>query len=312
MTKARPQYPIERSPLYNLRRKAKLAQLLGASVQELRFLYPDTRYSDFQQAKKDGTLRDVSVPDERLKQIQKRLLRLLQRIETSDWLISGKRKKSYVDNARFHIKANEVVTIDIRKFYDNCRHKHIYSTYLNTFKASPDVAYLLCQITTRSWGLPTGAPTSQLVAFWSYHQAFNQIDAIAQKFGCVFSLYVDDMTFSSQHAIPVPELLHDVSAILCNVGHRIKYSKIEHYVAGSAKLITGTVLDKEKNLRVPNRLRHKIMTDLDRLKSCKLSVVEKDKLSNTLIGRVLAARNIEPGIFPEVMKLAKANLSSNS
>ena len=225
MTKTRPQYPIERSPLFNLQRKVDLAGLLGISLKELRSLHHDIKYSDFQQIKKDGTPRNISAPDEKLKKIQKRLLTLLQRIETPEWLISGKRRKSYIDNARFHLNANEVITIDIRKFYDNCRHKHVYSTYLNVFRTSPDIAHLLCQITTHGWGLPTGAPTSQLVAFWSYRDAFMQMDAIGKKYGCLFSLYVDDMTFSSQKAIPAPELLNDVSNVLRAFGHRIKYTQ---------------------------------------------------------------------------------------
>jgi Reverse transcriptase (RNA-dependent DNA polymerase). len=306
------QYPIESSPLYRLSKKRKIAELLRVSLSELYSLYPDRRYNDFKQPKKDGTLRNVSAPDERLKAIQKRLLSLLQRIETPEWLLSGKKKKSYIDNARFHAEANEVVTIDIRKFYDNCSHKYIYAAYQNIFKTSPDVAHLLAKITTRAWGLPTGAPTSQLIAYWAYSETFAEINEIANKYGCLFSLYVDDMTFSSLGTIPLERLLDEVSDALRTVGHRIKYSKIEHYRNGKAKLITGAVVDREHVLRVPNGLRYKIVVDMEKLKSGKLTDVEKVSITNTLMGRLMAARNIEPGIFPEILKLSKASAISHS
>lgn len=92
--------------------------------------------------------------------------------------------------------------------------------------------------------MPTGTPTSQLVAYWAYRDAFMQIDAIARKHGCIFSLYVDDMTFSSPQKIPIETLLQELSNVLRPVGHRIKYSKIMYYQKGMAKLITGAIIDK--------------------------------------------------------------------
>ena len=300
------QYPIERSPLYNLRRKKKLEQLLGISLYELYHLDSDQSYHDFSIPKKDGSTRDVSAPDRSLKLIQKRLLKILQRIESPEWLTSGKKGKSYIDNTRFHLGAENVLTIDIRKFYNNCKHKYIYHLFVDVFKTSPDVAYLLCKLTSHFWKLPTGAPTSQLLAFWAYRDTFSQINAIAAKYGCKFSLYVDDMTFSSKDKIPVPLLLEDVSSALHGVGHRMKYSKIIHYQSGKAKLITGAIIDKDNILRVPNKLHYSIITDLKSLKMNILSDKDRVDVRSSLLGRIHVAQTIEAGIFPEALKYTKS------
>jgi len=297
-------YPLEDSPLYNLRRKSKLAVLLNTSVQALEAIDPKTHYYAFQLPKPDGSSRHVSAPNEGLKKIQKRLLSLLKRIDTPDWLISGTRKKCYIDNARFHSGANHVLTIDIRKFYDNCMHKHVFSLFRDVFRTSPDAAHILSQLTTLSWILPTGAPTSQLVAFLAYRSAFGQLNELSTKYNCQFSLYVDDMTFSSLEPICKVELLDGIANILHSVSHRMKYSKIKLYDKGKAKLITGAVLDGENILRVPNRLRISIINNLNELKRCEQWGMERAKLSNQLLGRVRAARCIEPGVFPEIYRFA--------
>lgn len=300
MKKANRHYPLTQSPLHRLKSKRDLAELLETPVSILKKIEPGSHYHTFQMPKADGTTRKVSAPDEQLKKIQRRLLNLLQRIETPDWLISGTQKKSYIDNAAYHAEAEYVLTIDIRKFYDNCKHKYVNRLFRDQFETSPDVAHILTQITTLSWGLPTGAPTSQLIAFFAYRNAFLQLDELAKTNGCKFTLYVDDITFSSKTPLASSLLLEESAKILHSVGHRLKYSKIKLYGMDKPKLITGVVLDGEKVERVPNKLRLSIMRDLNTLRNCQISTSENEKLQARLLGRIHAARRIERRIFPEV------------
>ena len=62
---------------------------------------------------------------------------------------------------------------------------------------SPDVAKILTDIVTYEKCIPTGCPTSQLIAYYAYEDMFAGIKKIADNHGCLFSLYVDAMTFSS-------------------------------------------------------------------------------------------------------------------
>lgn len=83
-------YKIEKSPLYRMRNRRKLAALLG--MPENYFLHkPEYEYYEFSKPKPNGDgERHFTVPSEELKLIQKVLCRLLTRIETLDWVMSGK------------------------------------------------------------------------------------------------------------------------------------------------------------------------------------------------------------------------------
>ena len=83
-----------------------------------------------------------------------------------------------------------VLTIDIKKFYDNCTREPVYQFFVQKLKTSPDVAEILTNIITYSGG-------SQIMAFYAYSDMFSEISDLAKQCGCKFTLYVDDMTFSS-------------------------------------------------------------------------------------------------------------------
>lgn len=59
-------------------------------------------YRNFNLVKPNGGKRNINDPGKTLKSIQKVILRSLSRIETPDWLISGKRRRSYISNGIFH------------------------------------------------------------------------------------------------------------------------------------------------------------------------------------------------------------------
>lgn len=53
-------------------------------------------------------------------------------------------------------------------------------------QTSPDVAKILTDIVTYNGGIPTGCPTSQLIAFYAYEDMFKQIQQCAESYGCIF------------------------------------------------------------------------------------------------------------------------------
>ena len=53
---------------------------------------------------------------------------------------------------------------------------------------------------------PTGCPTSQLIALYAYENMFNEIYDVACTNGCIFTVYVDDMTFSAEKVFDVNKM----------------------------------------------------------------------------------------------------------
>ncbi len=287
-------YPISVSKLYRLRNRRKLAELLGLTPTFFRYKH-EYEYNEFSKPKQNGDgERHFTVPDQDIKRIQKRICKLLARIETPEWVISGKKHSSYITNAEKHIQGTFVKTMDISNFYDSANKSHIFDMFKQTFLMEPDIAWLLTDLVTHDDKLPTGSPSSQLVVFWTYKNMFERINDIAHQNDCIFSLYVDDMTFSSKKPIS-RELRNKVAIELKKCGLKAKVKKDHYYQGNDFKVITGVGIKNEKKVLL-NRHRKKILNQYKKCKECR----EKKEFER-LKGMLLSARQIEPTIFPSIM-----------
>jgi len=282
-----------------LRDYAGITKLTQTEIEE--------QYYSFDIDKKDGDQRSITAPMDDLKSIQQRILSLLTKVQRPDWLMSAERGKSYITNGQAHLNSDYLLTMDIKKFYDNCKREYVYQFFIDIMKTSPDVSEILTNIVTVNGGIPTGCPTSQIIAYYAYQTMFLNIHAIAQKHNCIFTLYVDDMTFSSNEPFDPKRLMKDVEIELRKFGHRLKASKVKYYGRNRHKLVTGVALLKEHKLQIPNRLHKKIYTDAMKTKGMVVNqeISKEFGFLKSLQGRVQAARNVEPLIFPEIKRLVK-------
>jgi Reverse transcriptase (RNA-dependent DNA polymerase). len=298
-------YCITQSPLYKLNNKRKLETLLKLEKYELNKRDKWIKYSSSEIPKDDGDFRKISKPKRKIKTIQKRIQHFLSKIERPYWLMSGEKNKCYIDNAKYHVNSNYIITADIKKFYDNCKRESVYLALKNQFKISSDVAGAITDLVTYNGGIPTGAPTSQLIAYYAYAEMFNEINNISCKYGCIFSLYVDDMVFSSEKPINHIQLKKDIDIVLRKYDHKLKYEKFNYYSKNKNKIITGVALKPGQKLAVSNKLRHKIIKDIKMLKdiNSKMTKQEKEKALQRIKGRMVAAKLVENDIFPEISRI---------
>ena len=96
-----------------------------------------------------------------------------------------------------------VLCVDIHSFYPSTDDKKVLQFYKNSLKTPNDIAKVLTELTTFNGHLPTGAPTSVILAFFAYAKTFDDIYMKAQELKIDMSVYVDDVTFSSQNPIPI-------------------------------------------------------------------------------------------------------------
>lgn len=285
-------YPVDQSPFYKLHSKKKLANLLKISFPNLQRASKETykQYNKFNIAKNEFEHRNVQAPSEDLKRIQKRILVLLQRIEIPDWVIGGVSGKSYITNAKEHQNSQYILKVDIKKFYDNCTRDRVYRLFKDVFKTSSDVAKVLTNITTLD-SIPTGSPTSQLLAYLAYQDMFRSIYEISTSFGCTMTLYVDDLVFSNRNFFKYQRLTDLVRVELHKYSHNLKASKVKFYNTGTkGALVTGVII-QNGNLKIPNKLRIKIINSFNENKN-------KNNLKiNSLKGQVYAAKRIEKEHF---------------
>jgi len=284
-------YKLDQSPLYRLRNRKKLAKLLNleSSYFNIKHQY---EYYLFSEEKPSGGERHFANPLGRLKVIQRRIHILLQRIETPIWLKSGKRRESYVTNGQYHVEADYVRTMDISQFYDSVSRDRVFKLFSETLKMADDIATIMTNLVMDGSTLPTGAPSSLLIAFWAYKDMFEEINRVAEEFNCKFSLYVDDMTFSSADPIPY-SLREDVEKVLHANGLHSNKSKDRYYKKNDYKTVTGYGFINGKSL-AQNRIKKEIL-ELYRQQKKGKGINKK-----VLAGKLNSARQNEPNLFPTI------------
>lgn len=300
-------YDITQCALYKCRTKKRLEHLLCLEPGGLKMIDNIIGYHKFEIDKKHSKeKREITAPDKTLKAIQRRILYLLHRVIRPDWLISGEKQKCYIDNGKAHLEAKYVLTIDIKKFYDNCTREPVYQFFVQKLITSPDIAEMLTNIITYNGGIPTGCPTSQIMAFYAYSDMFSEISELAEQCGCKFTLYVDDMTFSSKEPFSPDQLRQKIDRVLRRYGHKPKYTKVKYYGSSDYKSITGTIITPKQTLAVPNGLQKTIYNAFQEVKpliGTEVRSEEDAKQILSLKGQIQAARNIEDGKFPEIKRL---------
>ena len=300
-------YDITQCALYKCRTRKRLEYLLRLDPGGLKMIDGIIGYHKFEIDKKHSDeKREITAPDKTLKGIQRRILYLLQRVIRPEWLISGEKQKCYIDNGKAHLNGKYVLTIDIKKFYDNCTREPVYQFFVQKLKTSPDVAEILTNIITYNGGIPTGCPTSQIMAFYAYSDMFSEIFDLAKQHGCKFTLYVDDMTFSSKEPFSSHQLSQMIDRVLRKYGHKPKYPKVKYYGPSDYKPVTGTVVTPEHSLAVPNGLQKTIYDAFQTVKpliGVETCSEEDARQILSLKGQTQAACNIEDGKFPEIRRL---------
>jgi RNA-directed DNA polymerase len=296
------QYALAASPLYRISSIHKLAQVLLLEKKSLLALEnsiktnPDKHYRIFKQGVKK---REIQHPFEKnISNVQKRLKVLFSRIKPPDYVKSGRKGVSYVDNAAAHIPYSYCIPMDIRKFYESTKGEVVFQFFLHKLEIVSDLARLLTNLTTYQeisgrQKIPTGSSFSQLLAYWAYSDMFDRINSLALSVNANFTLYVDDMTFSSNN--PFPEDFHKlVQEILATRGLRFKASKLHRLYPNQPKDITGCTITPQKTLVAPKALKKKAVHAIKKALHTEAATLADIQRAR---GLVQSVRQIEPDIF---------------
>lgn len=292
-------YAIDQSPIYKLCSKRKLATILHLEYDSLLHANDFINYTVSEIEKASGGFRTIYDPCRELKQVQRRIKNLLSRISIPNWVFSGCKGVCHVDNGKYHEHSVYFIQSDLHAFYDSCSRESVYRLFKDRFICSSDVSALLSDLTTLtledgSTVIPTGSPCAQLVAFLAYQDMFNELHNLASNHGYKFSLYVDDLTFSSKTPFSNPAIFKKkLLQIVKRYGHSLSLSKTAYRGADETKIVTGVAITKEGVSAIPNKLRHKIVEGT--VQSCAGDTIT----AQSTLGRISSARMIESNAFPE-------------
>lgn len=255
--KPRKSYALDQCALYKVGSKKRLAQVLNANVGDLMRLSADEGNFEVFELEAQvcefiGTTRKarwVQNPVADLKTVLARVAKLLSRIRSSDYCHGATPGRSYRSNAQTHVGARSIATFDLKDFFPSTTSKQVFRFFLRDLHCAPDVAGLLTDLCTYKRALPTGAPSSPVLAYWANRGLFEAIDRRGKELKLNLSVYVDDITLSGD-AIP-RSLTDQVEGIVMSHGHKLSRHKTRIFGPGRPKHVTGVVIADE-SLRVPH------------------------------------------------------------
>lgn len=255
--KPRKSYALNQCALYKIGSKKRLAHVLDADINDLLRLSADEgnfelfelkeEECEFTGAKRKARWVQNPIPD--LKSILSRIAKLLARVQSPDFCHGATPGRSYRSNAQAHVGAKSVATFDLKEFFPSTTSKQVFRFFREDLQCAPDVAGLLTDLCTYRRALPTGAPSSPILAYWANRGLFEALNRRGKSLALNMSVYVDDITMSGDL---IPRSLHDqVEGIVTGHGHRLSGHKTRIFGPGQPKHVTGVVIAGGA-LRVPH------------------------------------------------------------
>lgn len=209
-------------------------------------------------------LRIIQEPKLELKQLQKELVKFFNQFPFHSSCIALK-NHSVLDNASPHHNSQLICKVDLKNFFPNT---DIYRIFWKVQHFKPEWEDLMVSIlpicsigqgTTRV--LPTGAPTSPILANIAATMIDHKLNSLAQRYNAKYTRYVDDITFSfSENLLPNArtKFLKIVKQLIEEDGYQINQKKTKWIQPNHGKPfhVTGVALKTpDANSLVPRNVR---------------------------------------------------------
>lgn len=237
--------------LYNCKSLNNLTKYLCLKdKQELQQLKQDIKKDPFKFFKPfTKNNRELFICNLKIKLLHRRLMKLFQ-VEVPSYLKSGIKKQSHITNVQAHAGNNFFLLIDIQGFYPSITKSKIKHQLIRTYNQSSNVAEVISNLVTvpqikanSKRALVTGSVLSQYFAFVINKKMFDELYEVSQQNNITFSVYVDDITFSSKTIISY-QFHQKIYSIIKKYGYTIHQGKIYRGKIGSKSTITGIHITK--------------------------------------------------------------------
>lgn len=206
-------------------------------------------YIDIPLKKKDGTPRPIRAPKDKLKIIQRAILKnILSDIKLPSCCYGFSKSKSIIENARIHSKSDFLLNLDIQDFFPSVHYKKVQQIFLD-IGLNTEISDILSRLTTYEYRLPQGAPTSPFLATFALSNLDYRLMKLAQSNYLTYTRYFDDISFSGNKRVVALE--KDIMWIIKEEGYKVKMSKRNLFEKGQEKEVNGIVI-RDKKLALKN------------------------------------------------------------
>ncbi|MGD1932086.1 MAG: reverse transcriptase domain-containing protein [Leptolyngbyaceae cyanobacterium] len=264
---------LERKPevikklFFQLKNRYDLANILEISEIHLRYqlyiLDKEKRYVTFQIPKKSGKLRDITTPVQELKVIQKKLntiLKLVYRPKNSTHGFTEDR--NIITNAEQHLQKRCLLNIDLEDFFPSINFGRVRGLLSAApYNCNKEIATMIANLCTHNNCLPQGAPTSPILSNMICASLDTSLQRLAKKYGCIYTRYADDITFSTSHyEFPIQLVYFDkkekilllgeeLLRIVERQGFKVNQSKTRLRTSSESQEVTGIIVNEKLNVK---------------------------------------------------------------
>ena len=256
-------------------------------------------YHNAQLPKKNGGYRNLSVPDEVLKSIQKRIADvLLIHMPISRYAKAYRFGSSTLRNAKSHVGKRVVLKLDILHFFDSIRYATVKDKVFPEAIYAEPLRILLTMLCYHKDALPQGAPSSPAITNIIMYDFDEQLGQWCREQGIAYTRYCDDMTFSGD--FDPAEVIRFVRLELKKMDFLLNEQKTRIQRPGQQQSVTGIVVNEK--LGIPADYRRKLRQELyycrkfgiqEHLQKTGLEVPE-DTYRMQLLGKVNYVLQVHP------------------
>ncbi|MBO7448744.1 MAG: RNA-directed DNA polymerase [Clostridiales bacterium] len=242
--------------------------------------------------KKNGKTRQLTVPDNDLKIIQRSIyFRFLRGREVSPAAKAYLKKGTTTENAKPHVGKPMILKLDIRHFFDNVLFWHVKEKVFTSDIYSENARVLMTYLCTYDGHLAQGAPSSPAITNILMKDFDDEILRFCGKDGVCYTRYCDDMTFSG--VFEPDQVISKVAWELKKMGLHLNPAKTRVIWQGQQMNVTGLVVNDK--VSVPASYRRKIRQEIhyiwkysveDHLKHMGREEDEQYSYLSNLLGRI--------------------------
>lgn len=264
-------------------------------------------YRTYYIPKKRGGKREISIPDINLKTIQKKIyLKILKKIKISEYAFGFVDNKSIYDNAKFHVHAASMLSIDLKDFFPTISFRRVYYIFKELCGYCNEVSYDLAKLVTYKNILPQGSPSSPALSNIAAYKLDFRLFKYALQFNYKYSRYADDITFSSEKHDINFNFYKKIQSIIEDEGFFVNENKTRISNKPNKLEITGLyIIDNQ--IKVPGKYIRKIRQELYYVKKFGVNEhKEYTKIKNRfylehLLGKILFVNNIHSEIGKDLL-----------
>lgn len=214
----------------------------------------DLLYKKIKIPKRSGGIREISIPAEGLKFLQRWILNnILERISLPSSAIGFRKGFSIVDNATVHINKPCIINIDMKDFFPSISFLQVYKVF-RYFGYTTEVSKVLSKLCTYKGVLPQGAPSSPYLSNIICRRLDKRLFFLSKKIEATYSRYADDITFSGDRSIV--HYIQEIKKIINDEGFKINENKTRIKYSNERQIVTGLIVNKK--LGIPHEIKDMI------------------------------------------------------